>query len=104
MNIQQNTINSFDTFLKNTGQTIASQISNQNTSVTLDDMFPIRTEEELEIFEEKIKGDKIFRNTAVILHIFFNIYFMSHMYDMGFFKETPCHTYVTLGGERVNES
>lgn len=76
MNIQQNTINSFDTFLKNTGQIIASQISNQNTSVTLDDMFPIRTEEELEIFEEKIKGDKIFRNTAVILHIFFNIYLL----------------------------
>jgi len=22
---------------------------------------------------------------------------------MGFFKETPCHTYVTLGGERVKE-
>jgi len=29
-------------------------------------MSPIKTEEELEIFEEKIKGDKIFRNTAVI--------------------------------------
>jgi hypothetical protein len=70
INIQRSTINSFDTFLKSTGQTIASQISNQNTSITLDDMFPIRNEEELEIFEEKIKGDKIFRNTAVILHIF----------------------------------
>lgn len=58
------------------GQTIASQISNQNTSVTLDDMFPIRTEEELEIFEDKIKGDKIFRNSTVILHIFFNIYLL----------------------------
>lgn len=30
--------------------------------------FQKKTEEELEIFEEKIKGDKIFRNTAGILH------------------------------------
>lgn len=70
LNIQQTTINAFDTFLKNTGQTIASQITNQNSSITIDDIFPIKTEEELEIFEEKIKNDKIFRNTAVILHIF----------------------------------
>ncbi|KAF0732694.1 DUF4806 domain-containing protein [Aphis craccivora] len=64
LNIQQTTINAFDTFLKNTGQTIASQISNQSTSITIDDIFPIKTEEELEIFEERIKSDKIFRNTA----------------------------------------
>lgn len=70
INIHQSTINAFDTFLKNAGQTIASQISNQNSSITLDDMFPIKTEEELEIFEEKIKGDKIFRDTVVIFHIF----------------------------------
>ncbi|CAH1736579.1 unnamed protein product [Aphis gossypii] len=64
LNIQQATINAFDTFLKSTGQTIASQISNQNSSITIDDIFPIKTEEELEIFEERIKSDKIFRNTA----------------------------------------
>lgn len=65
INTQQATINALDTFLKNSGQTIVSQISNQHDlSITLEDMFPLRTEEDLFSFEEKIK-DKIFRNNAV---------------------------------------
>ncbi|CAH1736578.1 unnamed protein product [Aphis gossypii] len=72
LNIQQATINAFDTFLKSTGQTIASQISNQNSSITIDDIFPIKTEEELEIFEERIKSDKIFRNTATPYDLILN--------------------------------
>ncbi|XP_060856472.1 uncharacterized protein LOC132934213 [Metopolophium dirhodum] len=61
LNIQHDTINGFDTFLKNT---IGSQMSNKS-SITFDDIFPLKSQTELETFEEKIKGDKIFRNDVI---------------------------------------
>jgi len=67
-NIQLDTINGFDTFFKNTIEQTNPQIPNKS-SITLDDIFPLKSETELKTFEEKIKGDKIFRNDVVILDL-----------------------------------
>ncbi|XP_003243933.1 uncharacterized protein LOC100569972 [Acyrthosiphon pisum] len=78
LNIQHDTINRFDTFLKKTiGQTIGSQISNKS-SITFDDIFPLKSQMELETFEEKIKGSKIFRNDVIS-----NLSMLNNMNNIG---------------------
>jgi len=79
INIQHDTINGIDTFLKNT---IGSNIT-LTSSTTLNGIFPLKTETEIERFEEKIKGDKIFRNNVVPLHlpIIPTLYRYLHNYD-----------------------
>lgn len=66
LNLQNETINRFDAFLKNTlEETIESEIPYKSL-MTLDDIFPLKSEEELQKFEEQIKCDQIFRNNVVI--------------------------------------
>lgn len=66
LNLQNETINRFDGFLKNTlEETIDSEIPYKSL-MTLDDIFPMKSEEELQKFEEQIKSDQIFRNNVVI--------------------------------------
>lgn len=75
--LQHDTINGFDTFLTNTiEQTTIDGQSPNKSSITLEHIFPLESEEALEIFEKKIKCNTMFRNNVVILHLLYNSYLM----------------------------
>lgn len=57
-----------DSFLNDSGQKTAIQLASQYaTSYSLDDVFPITNEEEINMFNSKIQNDKQFKLEMVIL-------------------------------------
>lgn len=59
----------FDGFLNDCGQKTASQLASHfESSYSIDDVFPITNEDEMEILNDKIQTDKQFKLTIVSFH------------------------------------